>query len=1740
MMADGGALPELTAICLAALQPETPEELTGALFGGFYQLYFPWLTAPGQVLDATTTAPTARDTETYGASVPYLEDRAGRVALVQRALAARVGGSAATMTTVVRMRWVLPPPTAKPDSLEKTFYGLRATTALPFLRYFPVGGKGAPLLKLALKPDGTPVLDDDKVISQYLSIAAPVTKSAVVLARAPFASTHTERGAAFTIYMFEDGAVDVTLEVPQRGMKYIAAVATDAQRLLRELLVELGFPATAEARLRDIHATYRWTHPDPRKSTPLSTARLQGRVASLTPFLELATAVPESLTTQGALATFRWRAVSNYENESSQFSFITQLVLQNEGEGEEEGSALAQYVGALTERFGLTAEGATAVLGRWAERRAEAVAPATGALAGSLAVPAHNTGTYVTIAGAHPEYTIEVQGADSFAELQRILSVVGVLLGASSTQLSLRPPTAVVEAVTTVVEMADAAVTASAGAAAGGGGGDVEVGEIDPAMADLLGDLDFGEFTDAVDEAVAAEAEEAPPALVVAEPTATEAAAAPDLEAAVAEVDEECRGTRWAPGESALKIPADYYMVRLKKGDDVLFGYKPLGKTKGYSKTCQRQDERQPNIMTLAEYARVRRCYRERVRFIDLPPNKPSDLPTIPGYNPKKKKTLPDEVFMADPITGLPMWTVYGYESKTAAGEFRYLICAELWCERDNLPILRSEFDSEVGRGFAKPANTCPFCGGRAIAVFNDPKPGESVIVRHAKEATGKIHSFVGTIAVSNKHPQGFPLPCCDTTPRLLKKYLEAQASGTLVYGRDLAILDDDGVAAVAPAEEEFAEPPPEAVAAAAAEEDGEEIDIDYMKVLGSMPTQYILGADKVLDAGKLGLVSASLDAFFGQSSGRGIEKRGTRPTFADGASLFVRLGVDNRLRIPGMNLFAALAPLLGYNSAAHTRREIIKKRFVRAFESANYGTLVTEFAAKSILTDREIEASLLAFAGEYAYELGANRAHVARLYKAWVTYLAYLADKRKAKQLRHLEHILAQPGVLTPRGLLLVVLEWNPQNEKIEVACPSFGIPTASIFGDVPVAFLWHNRQDETWEPIVLYNGSRDAVRFFGERSADLELLPRPLRTSLQQWIRDWRSSSRGCGRPAPPPHVWTPDRDTTPLPRLSQMGRRVKGYTPTKLVRDRSNRLAGVLMSGGAAGATPLFVPCLDDGALMDQTPRVFEADMIPSVPLDIYLRFYDELAAEWPALKPTAILAKMEDATQIVGFRTQVGTMVPVAVAAVASAPPGLPVEQVDAFPWERDALILNSPDAPVGLGTAREEMTANPEEQLAESYQHLRMTLSSWLVRDARGPGMRSDLAKLLKSAGLPLYEKRKRLDIALEPIIREWVSPQQTTERKALSLLRQDCLTITDEGSCTGSCRWGGGRCLIHAPFRTAGTDPVRIFTARLSDELLRYSSQRREILEGSVPAIRTPRGIVRVGDELYMATGLKEAASAIMERLGFTGRMATAFPEEMLRFAGLEEEDAAITAGDEGVAAAVLPESWLEKGLTIPTPAASLPFDEARRLALAAGSNQDMEEWETYVRTRRARDKLPGDPTRPFQWSVQDFFVISQLTASNVVFVRAGPAGRIVIDRWIQPQSGGVKVTKPVYMIFWGPSQLLVTKGKAWRFLARDLPADFLTALDGASPVPEAEAIGLIDEPVAAAATPSTESSYGSMPALEEIGGGAQLPPPAPAANLDDEAGQLPPPQEAPKDGVPALVVGELGEGGGANSLSLD
>lgn len=1657
-------IPSLVAISLDALRPADVTEISHQLFVGFYILYYPWLSEAYQIMRSATPSDTL--SAEYAAAFPYMEERTGRIQTVQRALATGVGGTSATMNTVVYMQWTLPPPPMKPESLERTFYELTATPTIPFLRYFPAGGKSAPLLKLALKPDGSPVIDDPRVFKQYINQPAPAIKSAVILARIPITSPHVERGAAFTFHLFEDGTCDISLEVPQRGVTYAAVVAAEAERVLGSVVTALGFPAETRPMLRGLHATYIWTHPDPKRSQPLSALRLKERVAALTPFLA---EVPK-VEGDRAMAVFAWSATSNYETETAQFAFITQL-LQRADVEKDPSVIKVYYETELAKRFGISREAAASVIERWIERRGEAVAPAAGPGAGSLAVARHSIGVNISIGGAHPTYQIELQGVDSLVELQRILSVLGVMMGAKSTEFRLTAPVQEVLEVAAVVEANDDIIQSAAeGNGLLSGGDDYGAQEMTEEMMAELAMLEGGMFSfgdgeatmgDEVTSGFAAGGEAMG---MTAGATrdgglSTTTAPAPSIAAAaggggqnvnepvLAELEAECHSNPWKPGEPSLTLAKDYYMAKLKKEDKVMFDFsvdKPGGDLTGYSRSCQRGPGRQPNILTAAEYARVKRCYENQVRFVELPPKKPEDLPKVPNYKPSK--TYKYEDFLVDPETGKPMWTVYGYNNMSRAGDRSYLICPELWCERDNIPLLRSEFEGTQGRGFTKAPNTCAFCGGRVIQNLLSPKQGESVIVRTYK-AGDKTPVYIGTIKKDKLvHPDGITLlPCCYASIKFLKKYIDAAYKGTIVYGDAMADDEEDEDLQVAIADQASVSTKPQMIDTRPT--------VDYERTLSTMQMHYVLGQDKQLDAGKIGLLPTDIDEFFGQVSSRSVEKVGINPKFVRGANLFVLLGVDSRRSAPGLNLYAGLAPLLGFNSAEETMREIMGRRMVRAFESANYGTLVHEFAARSTLTDAQITASLQQFATENGYELGPARGHVTRLYKAWTAFLTYLADPNEPKQIRHIAHLLAQPGVILPTGLLLAVLVQTESG--VQVVCPPFGIPPASLFGSIPVAFLWHDKRNNTYQPIILYNGTQQAVKFFNEHGPEMGSLPRKVRVSIQRWLRDWRSASLGCGRPAPPPHVWTPDRDTSSLPRLSSLRRAIGGYSPVSIVRDRSNRLAGVIFRRGDVS---LFVPCLDDGFLAPEYPRIYEAEMIPLSPVERYLEFYPQVEG----LRPVAQLAHLgAEGSQIIGLRLDTGTMIPVAPVPLTSANPALPVEQVDEFPWERDSILMRDPAAQTMRSSLIEESTASVSDQLSEAYQYLRLSFGRWLHGAEGGAALRKDITKLMTSK-LPLFEKRKRLDIRLEPLIIQWIRPEQTEERRPMSLLREDCLTIRSEDKCSaaGSCTWSGGRCLIHAPYRTEGTSPIRIFTARLSDELLRYSSERREIFDNDVPMIRTPKGVVRVGNELYLATRQKDTADRIMTQLGFTGHMATAYPEELLRLD--EEEDVVQEALPEveeiNPMVAELPRSWVEKGMKVPQPVGDP--EEIRRLVFAEATGIPIPKWEEGIRKRRVDLKLPGDVGRPFQWSLQDFYAIAYIFGINILFVRPG----LTLDAWIAPPSASKVMTdKPLFMIFWGPGQLLVSGPRKYRFYSTDLPTDLIELLERSQPIPEDVVRGDID-----------------------------------------------------------------------------
>ncbi len=107
------------------------------------------------------------------------------------------------------------------------------------------------------------------------------------------------------------------------------------------------------------------------------------------------------------------------------------------------------------------------------------------------------------------------------------------------------------------------------------------------------------------------------------------------------------------------------------------------------------------------------------------------------------------------------------------------------------------------------------------------------------------------------------------------------------------------------------------------------------------------------------------------------------------------------------------------------------------------------------------------------------------------------------------------------------------------------------------------------------------------------------------------------------------------------------------------------------------------------------------------------------------------------------------------------------------------------------------------------------------------------------------------------------------------------------------------------------------------------------------------------------------------------------------------------------------------------------------------------------------------------------FFLATRMMA-NILYIRDGR-----IRLWIRPRA-----PPAVTVLFWGPQELLLSKGKLWRFKDSELPKDLLAAMDAASPM-EVEAI-LADKVLPADAGGGVEETKEEEAPVPMLGGVAE------------------------------------------------
>jgi hypothetical protein len=204
----------------------------------------------------------------------------------------------------------------------------------------------------------------------------------------------------------------------------------------------------------------------------------------------------------------------------------------------------------------------------------------------------------------------------------------------------------------------------------------------------------------------------------------------------------------------------------------------------------------------------------------------------------------------------------------------------------------------------------------------------------------------------------------------------------------------------------------------------------------------------------------------------------------------------------------------------------------------------------------------------------------------------------------------------------------------------------------------------------------------------------------------------------------------------------------------------------------------------------------------------------------------------------------------------------VVDIDEQEWSINKDIAYDKDVTNKIEAAQIEYS-----ELQELFEHLRLTFSNYLAT-AGVADLRKTIQDIAMDRTLPLYEKRKRLEILLGPVVmNEMLNDDDrplasgaSGPARTPSLLRMDCM-LRGAGDCekAGKCVWvkEAGKCMLHTKKETDLGNGKQIsvrllLLRRLNEELLRFSERRRQIFQQSVSRMSAIDKPITMGSQLII------------------------------------------------------------------------------------------------------------------------------------------------------------------------------------------------------------------------------------------------------------------------------------------------
>ena len=622
------------------------------------------------------------------------------------------------------------------------------------------------------------------------------------------------------------------------------------------------------------------------------------------------------------------------------------------------------------------------------------------------------------------------------------------------------------------------------------------------------------------------------------------------------------------------------------------------------------------------------------------------------------------------------------------------------------------------------------------------------------------------------------------------------------------------------------------------------------------MPKKYILESNKHPDAGIFATVPPNFDKFFKQSSSDTIVTRvAIHLKLRPNAQGFLRIGTENTIY---ESLFGVIAPLIYKNSIDEVRQRIIEVVNPRIFLNSHFGNLVLEFynpADGRAMPPTNDE--LRSWASEH---LGiavnsTNNYALIRLYNSHKRFINFINDRTQRKDLRHIQPILAEPGLFTTRGIQLIVME---DADPITIKCPSLGLSMdrhkKNDFAFISRTLKNIGSTENTYARYELYLHTSNKAAKGGEIAigpdpiikwdfASRRYWPKIVVKRIDEYITQCQSRYRS---------LYTSQIGINPMA-IIPLSKAVNAgaIKPEGIIKDSYNHIVGVTYRSKPGSSFLVTLPVVDDGVISISSAFSVKSiyldweDYKPA-PADDIITYYknnlETLFALYPGYKIKYIVKQHN---KVVALQLENGIYIP---SAAPKEELKLGVVNIDQFEWS-----INKQISLDKCGVDTELVKKSSYSSFEELYQQFRLMVSNWITSNKAGSEIRKGIEDIIFNKNLPDYEKRKRLYIFISSTLLSWFYPDTEKWESPTSFLRKDCRLIDSPEACSGSCYWKDTKCLLHVDATTQlgerDVSTPELFTKRIIDELVRFPIRRKQIMAREISKVSTIVQPIRQGDQ---------------------------------------------------------------------------------------------------------------------------------------------------------------------------------------------------------------------------------------------------------------------------------------------------